>query len=123
MSLLKNLLTPTRKRKLRKIIAPFRRQGIKKRFSIISNNCWGGIQYDKFGLQYSSPTIGLHIPAQDFIKFCLNLEHYLSLTPIPVVDNTYNKHLKAKLDDILIEFVHYDNIDEAINKREKRKKE
>ena len=49
------------KRKIRKFFSPIKRIGLKnKSFSIISNNCWGGIVYDIFGLQYRSPTIGCY---------------------------------------------------------------
>ena len=36
------LMTPSQRRILRKFIAPLRRVGIKKDFTILSNNCWGG---------------------------------------------------------------------------------
>lgn len=63
------------KRLLRKIISPIKRFGLKnKKFSIISNNCWGGIVYDIFGLQYLSPTIGLFMFSDDYIRFCENLK-------------------------------------------------
>ena len=43
-------------------------------FSIISNNCWGGSVYRRYGLQYKSPTIGLYFFAEEYIKFLMNLE-------------------------------------------------
>ena len=121
-------MSPSTKRKIRKIIAPIRRAGLKnKTITIISNNCWGGIIYDKFGIRYQSPTIGLSICPTDFIKFIKDLKHYLSLTPMPICSSTsgYSKYLgvyKARLDDIVINFIHYSSMDEAISKWEKRKK-
>ena len=50
-----------------------------KSFSIISNNCWGGFVYQKFGLTYQSPTVGVGIVDQHFFKLCRNLKYYLSL--------------------------------------------
>lgn len=43
-SKIRNLLKidPRTTRKLRKILAPIRRIGVKKEFTIYSNNCWGG---------------------------------------------------------------------------------
>ncbi len=35
-------IDPRTMRKLRKIVAPIRKVGIKKKFTIYSNNCWGG---------------------------------------------------------------------------------
>lgn len=36
-------MTPSQRRILRKFIAPVRRSGIKRKFTILSNNCWGGL--------------------------------------------------------------------------------
>lgn len=50
-------------------------------FSIISNNCWAGFVYSKFGLEYTTPTIGMGIVDDDYIKFLENMDYYLNLTP------------------------------------------
>ena len=120
------MLKPSTKRKIRRIIAPFRRIGLKKRFTIISNNCWGGIAYDKFGLKYSSPTVGLLFKPSDFLKYVTNLKYYLSIKPTPILERQIreNEHqglYAAKVDDITIFFIHYKNVYEAIDKYEKRK--
>ena len=47
-------------------------------FTIISNNCWGGMIYESYNLQKQSPTIGLFFKSSDYIKFISNLEYYLS---------------------------------------------
>jgi len=39
-----------------------------KSFSIISNNCWGGLVYQYFGLPYNTPTVGLFIMDDDFFE-------------------------------------------------------
>src|SRR5699024_4328392 len=46
--------------------------------TIISNNCWGGFIYQKYGLEYRTPTIGLFFLGDDYVKFCSKLEFYLS---------------------------------------------
>lgn len=96
-----------------------------KDFSIISNNCWGGFIYQKYGLEYRSPTIGLYILGHDFVKLCSDLERYmrLKLVFIPWENATYNYALKgrtpypvAKLGDIEIYFMHYRSQQEAAEK-------
>ena len=47
-------------------------------FSIISNNCWAGFVYSKFGLEYTTPTIGMGIVDDDYIKFLENMDYYSS---------------------------------------------
>ena len=71
-------IDPRLTRKIRRLIAPFRRVGIKRKFTIFSNNCWGGRLYDKFGLMYLTPTIGLAMSPADFVKFCSNYNYYFS---------------------------------------------
>ena len=54
----------------KKILARLYRIRLKNReFSILANNCWGGAVYDKYGLQYRTPTIGLWFAPKDFLKF------------------------------------------------------
>lgn len=40
------------------------------RFTIISNNCWGGTVYESYGMRKESPTIGMFIMPSDFVRFC-----------------------------------------------------
>ena len=66
------------KRRLKKIISFIKRIGLKNTdFTIISNNCWGGVVYDTFGLKYLTPTIGLWFTSDDYIKFLSNLDFYI----------------------------------------------
>lgn len=112
------------KRKIRKIIAPFRRIGLKCfDFSIISNNCWGGYVYDIFGLQYLTPTIGLYFIADDYVKFIGNLKYYLSFDIVPISKEESKWNGKAqitdmigKLGDIEVMFAHYDSLEDACKK-------
>ena len=121
------------KRKIRKVISPFRRIGLDNRnFSIISNNCWGGVIYDKFGLKYNTPTIGLYFFSEDYIKFLKNLKYYLSIEAVPLSleDSKYKNYFQTKgiknpiigkIDDLEIIFVHYNSCIEACAKWNKRR--
>ncbi len=124
----------TTKRKIRKIISPFKRIGLKnKNFTIISNNCWGGIVYDILGLKYNSPTIGCFFMADDYISFISNIKKYLDLT-LEQVKKNESKHFDyikdtlpndiiiGKLGNIEIFFLHYDSFSDAKLKFERRSK-
>lgn len=120
-------IDPRVMRRMRKIIAPLRRIGLKKKFTLFADNCWGGRLYDKFSLQYLSPTIGLAMDNMDFIKFLENYEYYLNLNLNPI----YNDQKKVNgewgfydcsLGDIRIKFRHYRNVNDAIDKWNRRKK-
>lgn len=87
-------------------------------FTIISNNCWGGIVYEWFGLEKLSPTVGCYFFAADYIKFLKDIRSYLSKT-LEIVSAGESRHaeiLERKgqtdvpvgiLGDVEIIFLHY----------------
>lgn len=94
--------------------------------TIISVNCTGGILSHDLGLQFRSPTVNLFMRAEDFTKFCENLEDYLSIDefvectdPMVIGDRTYPI---VYLEDILLFLVHYHSVQEAQEKWNERKK-
>lgn len=101
-------------------------------FTIISNNCWGGYVYRYFGLPYKSPTIGLFIYSDDYIKFVKNLKYYMELK-LQFIDFEKSRHYEeivkhqqtnvpiGILDDVEIVFLHYKTKEEALKKWTTRK--
>lgn len=129
------------KRRAKRVIAFFYRINLKNRnFSIISNNCWGGVVYDRYALPYLTPTIGLWIPPKDYVKFLSNIQHYLD-SDIEQISyershvhelllerkktGRYNFDLDTliigRIDDIDIIFIHYNSFDVARDKWNRRK--
>lgn len=119
---LNKFFSPRRKKKL-----------INPSFTIISNNCWGGCVYRYLSLPYTSPTIGLYIFSDDYIRLIYNLKYYME-SDLSFIDYTESKHrntLEAtkatscpigKINDIEIVFLHYKSKEEAYEKWNKRKK-
>lgn len=118
-----------------KIWQTIHKLGLKnKKFSIISNNCWGGYVYQRYGLQYRTPFIGLYIFAPDYIKMLKSLEKYLKkeITFIEPNESKYkNELIKTNrlgkypiglLEDIELHFLHYKNEKEALEKWNRRLK-
>lgn len=96
------------------------RRKLKNRgFSIISQNCIGGVFYHDMKMKFLSPTINLFFKEPDFIKFVLNIEYYLNLD-IEVYWN--EEYPVGKLGDIHIFFMHYNSCKEARDAWNKRKK-
>lgn len=57
----------------------WRRMGLKiDDFTVISNNCWGGMVYESYGLKKMSPTVGMFIMPKDFVHFCADLPGHLA---------------------------------------------
>lgn len=87
-------------------------------FTVLSQNCIGGVFYHDMGLQFTSPTINLYMSGNDFVDFVLNLDYYLSLK----LRMTWGEEYPiGYLDDVAIYFMHYDTCQEAEAEWEKRK--
>ncbi len=96
-------------------------------FSIISNNCWAGSVYRRYGLPYGSPTVGLYFFADDYVKFASRLHYYTSQS-LEFIDAAQSRYfaqlcekgeadkIVARLDDVEIVFLHYPTREEAKEK-------
>ena len=111
----------------------FKKRKLKcKNFTIISNNCFGGVFYRNNALEYLSPTCGLFIMPKDYIKFIYSMDSYLNidLVEISIDESSYSDYLKSinykgtigKIDDIEIMFMHYNSFKEAKEKWVRRSK-
>lgn len=43
-------------------------------FTIVSNNCWGAHVYQRLGVSYATPFVGLFIPPADYLELAQNLD-------------------------------------------------
>lgn len=119
----------------RKGFAKFRRkQLLHTDFTIISNNCWGGMVYESYALPKASPTVGMFFMADDYIKFVSDLRGWVHAelsfirpedskwkeAPEVSGDARFGKYpigiLKKGGDSLEIFFLHYQNEQEAKEK-------
>lgn len=98
-----------------------RKQLLNKDFTIFASNCIGGIIYHLLEEKFLSPTVNLRISSNYFVKFLLNIEHYLS-APLDFDKNANTPYPMGILDDIPIHFNHYHTEEDAFEKWESRKK-
>lgn len=99
-----------------------------KNFTIISNNCWGGMVYESYGLKKMSPTIGLYFMGSDYINFLENMDNYLNmdLEFIELEESKWKNFLKeidcpiGRLKDIEIFFLHYKDVKDVKEKWTRR---
>lgn len=117
----------------RKFFASYRRKKlINTDFTIISNNCWGGMIYESYNLPKESPTVGMFFFAKDYIKFVSNLKQYLDCE-IRFINPNESKWKKEAskdkrfgtypigiLKDVEIFFLHYHSEEEAKEKWKRR---
>lgn len=99
-----------------------RKRLLNKSFSLISNNCIGGIISHDMHLRFLSPTVNLFFTNEGFILFCQHLVHYLSIPVEEVVsDKGYPVGvLKGEYGDVFLYFMHYDSFLDAKQKWEER---
>lgn len=105
-------------------------------FTIISNNCWGGMLYESYNLPKQSPTVGLYFMASDYIKFVADLRKYLQMNLTFIDpddskwkdsdqiknDSKFGEYPIGKLGDVEIFFLHYKSEKEAAEKWARRVK-
>ena len=91
-------------------------------FSLITNNCIGGVISHDMHLRFLSPTINLYFPTQDFIVFLEHLDHYLSLDLIQSQsDKSYPVgKLAGEYGDVYLYFMHYTSFEDAKRKWQER---
>ena len=90
-----------------------------KNITIMSNNCNGTFIYHDLKLKFNSPTINLFIPVRDFVKFMGNLDYYLEQELTEYEDSSVNYPV-GMLDDIRINFMHYESFEQGKEKWLKR---
>lgn len=102
----------------RKLNAENRKNLTNENFTILCNNCVGGVILHELGERFNSPTVNLFFSAEDYLKFLKKLDYYLEQ---PLVEIESDKDYPvAKLDDITIYFMHYLSFDEAKTTWKKR---
>lgn len=113
--LLGSVFGPVRCRRLRKKLS-------NTNFSLISQNCLGGVIYHDFGLRFLSPTINLYMSSNDFLVFVENIREFENSELVffkterayPVANLSSNGHT------ITVYFVHYKTEEEANEKWKNR---
>ena len=79
-------------------------------FTIISQNCIGGVLYHDLGMEFLTPTVNAFIPQPDFVRFVLNLEYYLTQD---LEMHWEEEYPVGQICDIRIHFMHYTTCKEA----------
>ena len=102
-----------------RVAAKARASLVNREFSIISQNCIGGVAYHDFGMQFQSPTVNLFFKEPDFVRFANHLEHYMRQD---LQMEWGEEYPIGRLDDIYVYFMHYSNCSEAQEAWERRKK-
>lgn len=99
-----------------------RRRRLKtENFSIIASNCNGSFLYHDMELAFLTPTVNLSMDMDDFVKMAENLRWYMEQEIVELKEEGQRYPL-GLLDDVRINFVHYESFEEGVRKWEERKK-
>lgn len=92
-------------------------------FSLLCNNCNGGILCHDLGLQFRSPTVNLFFYSDHFFRFCEAFDYYIA-QPLTLCENPLHKpeidYPVCNLGDLELHFLHYQSFDEAKQKWDTR---
>lgn len=110
---------------LRRLLRFFYRRKLKNtNFSLITNNCIGGIISHDMHLRFLSPTINLFFDDAEFIIFLKNFDEYIQLPVEECADESAEYPigvLKGSAGDVRVFFMHYKTFEEAVDKWNERK--
>lgn len=86
-------------------------------FSILCNNCIGGVFLHDAGKRFNSPLVNLAESGEGFIKLLKNPKSFIndSVEFKEFVDHN-NPHPHGILNGVIFNFVHYKTFDEAVSK-------
>ena len=108
-----------------RIINPKYRKRLKnKDFSIISNDCLGGVICKDLRCRFNSPTVNFYFTAEDYIKFISNLKEYIEngqLQDISKAGEYVKVLIQIPEDQIIAHCIHYKTAEEFIEKWNSRK--
>ena len=108
------------KTKRKRICKEFRERNNNANFTILSQNCVGGVIYKNLGLPFLTPTINCFIEDESFAKLVEKPRFYLSKSAEPLIDcyvdsiDSSITYPKIKIEDIEICCLHYKNCNEAV---------
>jgi len=95
-----------------------------KNFVIVSDNCWAGSVYQWLERPYNTPFVSIGFYGDCYIKLLSNFDYYMKL-PLNFIEESKYKNREityplAKLDDVELHFTHYNSVEEAKTKWERR---
>lgn len=110
LSIYSRFIAKVRRERQERRIKLLRQQFHQSEFTLISQNCIGGVFYHDMGMKFDSPTINLFFYADDYLHFVLNLDYYLSF---PLEMHWGEEYPIGILGDVKIYFMHYKTCTEA----------
>lgn len=115
-----------RRRRRERWLKRLRKENRNHDFSLITNDCVGGVISHDLGEQFRSPTVNLWFPNECFLAFAQDLAYYLSceIKETPDATKPYPVGTIVPKDDrhipVVVNFMHYRSFEEACAKWKER---
>lgn len=100
-----------------------RKRLVNQDFTLLCNNCNGGIISHDLHLRFRSPTVNLFFYSDHFLKFCENFDYYISQPLTLCKEPLHQPEIEypvCNLGDLELHFLHYHSFEEAKEKWESR---
>ena len=100
----------------RMIIPGMRKKLQNHDFTIICNNCAGGIISHDLGCEFKSPTVNLFFYGDHFFSFCEQFDYYIRVPLVECRNPIHKPEIQypvCNLGDLELHFLHYKSFDEA----------
>src|SRR5687767_9482629 len=63
-------------------------------FTIVSDDCWGGVVYQNLGLPYLSPFVNMHVKPDSFLRLIRDFDRLIE-KPLRILDYSSNEATNA----------------------------
>lgn len=130
MDLYNNKITYRTNKLLRKlfIIPKLRKRLHNANFTILCNNCNGGIICHELGQRFNSPTVNMFFYNDHFIRFCEDLDYYLSCELYPCANPNHKPtdieypimNLGEGEKMLELHFLHYKTVEDVVDTWKRR---
>lgn len=105
----------------RKLINKYNQLRLRNRdFSLVANNCNGGLILHELGLRFNSPFVNVWMYPEEYIKLLGNLEYYMGCELC--LERVEGDLAFCRLDDVTVILAHFTDLQEAMNKWRERVK-
>ena len=125
MGILNRLATKTWSFRSRVYLQHLQKRLKNREFSLITNDCVGGVICHNLNMPFLSPTVNLWMTAEDYLVFLSDLPYFLSCPVEEIHEEGINYPiglLRKGTETVKLYFMHYESFEQAVEKWTSRAK-
>jgi uncharacterized protein (DUF1919 family) len=102
-------------------------------FTVVSNNCWGAHLYEKLGVPYKTPFVGLFVPPEDYLRLLDDFDALIGGALVFADKSAFPRYNTMRAErgltypiavlggKVELHFMHYKTVEEADSKWHRRR--